>query len=97
MQMVNASIYERWYRIVCPKCYVQTKAYRSEAEAVEAWNKAMGSAEKSSTVERTAKVKERFMLVTGGMGDTLSLCECGFIVSDKWTYCPSCGARLEWE
>ena len=50
----------------------------------------------SAEQERTAKVKKRFMLVTGGMGDTLPLCECGFIVSDKWTYCPSCGARLEW-
>lgn len=46
--------------------------------------------------ERTAKVKKRFMLVTGGMGDTLPLCECGFIVSDKWTYCPACGCRLIW-
>ena len=79
----------RCYTVQCSECGIETKPHPTEAEAVTAWNRAMG--------ERTAKVKKRFMLVTGGMGDTLPLCKCGFIVSDKWTYCPSCGARLEWD
>ena len=42
LQIIKANIYEHWYRILCPSCYVQTKAYYSEAEAIEVWNRAMG-------------------------------------------------------
>ena len=42
-----------WYGVICKKCKIQTKSYYTEAEAITAWNRAMGSTEKSSTVERT--------------------------------------------
>ena len=38
--------------VSCSKCGISTPKYDTEAEAIEAWNRAMGSAEKSSTVER---------------------------------------------
>ena len=84
-------------RVRCSFCLTGTVYHRNKSEAITAWNTAMGNRMELQTVERTAKVKKHFMLATGGMGDTLPLCECGFIVSDKWTFCPSCGARLEWE
>lgn len=50
----------------------------------------------SAEPERTAKV-ERV-----SYGETLTYdfdgqCECGKWVDTLWQYCPSCGARLEWE
>ena len=69
------------HSIYCSKCHIETKLYDTEAEAIEAWNKAMG--------ERTAKVKK-------GAYD-LMRCECGMPVSSNYDYCPKCRARLEWE
>lgn len=81
------------YIVKCKKCGVRTDEEDTEAEAVETWNRAMGIAEKSSTVERTAKVDE----LCGKWGK----CECGADVfrpdTEGWKYCPYCGARLEWE
>lgn len=51
----------------------------------------------SIQTEATAKVKKQFMLVTGGMGGTLFVCECNQILKKEWKYCPLCGKRLEWE
>lgn len=36
-----------WHRVICKNCGTQTKAFYTEAEAITAWNRAMG--------ERTAK------------------------------------------
>lgn len=41
------------YGVRCHRCGQQTRQfYMNEAEAIEAWNRAMGSTEKSSVVER---------------------------------------------
>ena len=74
--------------VICGNCSIRTGEYYTEAEAIEAWNLAMG--------ERTAKVKRY------SFGETLTYdfdgqCECGKWVDALWDYCPSCGARLEWE
>lgn len=45
------------YYINCEKCDTRTWFFDTEAEAVTVWNKAMGSTEKSSIVERIAKVE----------------------------------------
>ena len=72
----------RWY-VRCQKsnCLISTKNCDTEAEAITAWNRAMG--------ERTAKVKK-------GAYD-LMRCECGMPVSSNYEYCPKCRARLEWQ
>ena len=51
----------------------------------------------SAKTEVTAKVKNQFMLVTGGMGGTLFVCECNQVVKKEWKYCPFCGGLLKWE
>ena len=49
--------------VMCTKCEIATNYYTTEAEAITAWNRAMsGSAEKSSTVERTAKLEHTYQV-----------------------------------
>ena len=36
-----------WHRVICKNCGTQTKAFYIEAEAIEAWNKAMGATDKN--------------------------------------------------
>lgn len=81
-----------WHRVICKNCGTQTKAFYSEAEAVTAWNRAMGNGDKASPVERTAKVDTR------PFGDIdLHKCHhCQYYVDRSFTYCPGCGAKLDW-
>lgn len=82
------------YYIACDECGTKTKVFGYEAEAVEAWNRAMSGsvqdcAENARCSERTAKVSK-------GAYD-LMRCECGMPVSSNFDYCPKCRARLEWK
>lgn len=52
------------YVCECDDCGTTSRPCDTEAEAIEAWNRAMGSTEKSSTVERTAKAIEHDASVT---------------------------------
>lgn len=84
------------YYVYCKECLTATGAYDTETEAIEAWNRAMGIAEKSSVVERTAKVEEV------EKPNVFKCSECGqYFHSTAWgspvEYCSRCGARLEWE
>lgn len=81
------------YYIYCAKCDIRTSNYLSEAEAVTAWNTAMGAKDINvSDKERTAKATrkpEAFFY----------RCECGYGLcceKNDMNYCPHCGARLEW-
>ena len=78
---------DRWY-IGCPKCDICTGIYDTEAEAIEAWNRAMG--------ERTAMV---WKPAEGRPAYEKGICSCGYVLSvlqRDFVYCPMCGARLEW-
>ena len=46
----------RFFRVYCENCRTETDIYDTEAEAVTAWNRAMGNRDELSRVERTAKV-----------------------------------------
>ena len=84
--------------VYCTDCGIQTGYYPTETEAVTAWNRAMSGVAKDINVpNKTAKVKKQFVLITGGLGGVMPSCECGWAVNAEWKYCPSCGARLEWE
>lgn len=82
------------YYVRCVECGTETDDLHTEAEAVQAWNRAMG--------ERTAKVVEHDASVTDTDGYKYHRSEylCGackkkVIGGDE--YCSHCGARLEWE
>ena len=81
-----------WYGVICKKCKIQTKAFYTEAEAVTAWNLAMG--------ERTAKVVEHDFCVTVEglkLHEAENLCgACKKKVLGGDEYCSHCGARLIW-
>ena len=98
--------------IYCKSCDITTTGYDTEAEAIEAWNTAMsGSAEEKLKAfwdgmsaemkeERTAKVTEQEPsgLPSQNYYMTKGFCEkCGMYLEHRWSYCPGCGARLEWE
>ena len=77
------------YVCECEECGTTTKPCDTEAEAVEAWNRAMG--------ERTAKVNEiATRSYCGECGERLDDYDdiCG---EPPIKYCPMCGARLEWK
>ena len=76
---------DRWY-IGCPKCDICTGLYDTEAEAIEAWNTAMG--ERTAKVEKVTRVSS--VIRTGRCGN------CGYDVIDSYKHCPNCGAKLDW-
>lgn len=90
------------YGVRCSECFITIGGYDTEAEAITVWNRAMsGSTEKSSTVERTAKVIEHDASVTDTDGYKYHRSEylCGackkrVIGGDE--YCSHCGCRLDW-
>lgn len=73
-----------WHQVICKNCGTQTKAFYTEAEAITAWNEAMGG--------QTAKVYVNYR------DDSIifGFCECGQSVNSYNNYCPKCGCRLEW-
>ena len=85
------------YVCQCDDCGMSTKPCDTEAEAIEAWNKAMGGNDIDVPAkERTAKVK------TVEKPNVYKCSECGqYFHSTAWgspvEYCSRCGARLEWE
>ena len=77
------------YMIECKKCGICTSAYETEAEAIQAWNTAMGAKDIDvPTKERTAKVIDEVGLSCGNCDQWLKL---------GWSWCPKCGAKLEWK
>lgn len=74
------------YYICCEECETKTKIYDTEAEAIEAWNTAMG--ERTAKVEKVTRVSS--VIRTGRCGD------CGYDVIDSYKHCPNCGVKLDW-
>lgn len=67
----------------CPGCNPYQWYFRTEAEAIEAWNR---------RAERTAKVRDWSEDVFGHYR-----CDkCGFVLESDYVYCPNCGAKLDW-
>ena len=101
--ILKADEYHRFpdtYYVSCTKCTAGVGPYDTEAEAVKAWNRAMG--------ERTAKVvhKQQTHIVTPKSTtvayetETNLWVECGNCgamgMYHGWKYCPNCGAKLDW-
>ena len=77
------------YLVECENCEISTKDYATEAEAIEAWNTAMGTV--------NIKIVKDTAFREWSKSDDEYLCsECGHVVSKFENYCSGCGARLEW-
>ena len=82
----------RWL-LQCESCKIETTFYDTEAEAITAWNRAMG--------ERSAKGIEHDASITDTDGNkyfrTEYLCgACKKKVIGGDEYCSHCGCRLDW-
>ena len=80
------------HTVYCSKCNIETKMFDTEAEAITAWNRAMG--------ERTAKVEAVEKPIIGDTeGKTIKVTSCGNCkntVSIFDDFCSNCGCRLIW-
>lgn len=81
--------------VVCSNCQILSDGYKTEVEAIEAWNRAMTGVVKNVITERPAKV---INIKPGGLhGDHYGICEnCGRYVEDDFKFCPECGNKLDW-
>lgn len=92
---VLTGYYEKqvYFIVKCWECGTQTCHKRTKAEAISAWNKAMGAKD----INVPTKVKVNRLSFGGSMlFDCDGECECGKMVDALWDYCPSCGAKLYW-
>ena len=81
------------YYIACDDCGTKTKVFGYEAEAITAWNRAIGAKDINvPNKERTAKVEVLYRDESVIFGH----CECGQAVNTYGIYCHKCGARLIW-
>ena len=92
------------YLVECENCEISTKNYDTEAEAIEAWNLAMGvkniNVPDKNANDINVGNKERTAKVTHKPEAFFYRCECGYGLcceKNDMNYCPSCGARLEWK
>lgn len=100
-----------WYAF-CDRCDITTSTYQTEAEAVKAWNDAMGTNPRTlmrvfaydatcgvcdKRKERTAKVKDQHQVGDHGKVYDYGSCgACGAAVILPDKYCSECGAKLDW-
>ena len=88
------------YGVRCHRCGQETRQfYISEAEAITAWNKAMGAKDINvPDKERTAKVATVEKSIDG-CDKKIAVTSCGnceTVVSLFDNYCCGCGCRLIW-
>ena len=90
------------YGVECTNCHAESwQFYNTEAEAVTAWNRAMsGSAEKSSVVERTAKVEEdewtEHKMLARDYGKIYYQHDCCCdLYESPYQFCPYCGKKMK--
>ena len=92
-----------WHRVICKNCGTQTKAFYTEAEAITAWNRAMGATDmnvgdkfaKDMNVPRKGKwlwdeEEDRCYCSECGEEDDLSI-DGVYMMHD---FCPNCGADM---
>ena len=79
--------YGKCYDVACTKCQISTRIYDTEAEAIEAWNRAMG--------RKTGKWIEVDSATVNGRCSVCSY-ESRLYENDVYGehYCPNCGAWL---
>ena len=84
------------YGVRCHRCGQETRQfYMTEAEAITAWNTAMGAKDinvPTKSVENIYSVGDHDKIYVYGFCP-----ECGSAVIKPDKYCSECGCRLEWD
>ena len=92
-----------WHRVICKNCGTQTKAFYTEAEAVQAWNRAMSGATdtnvgdkfaKDINVPRKGKWQRRKGSDCWECSECHAVLESDDIVRHNYYYCYHCGADM---
>lgn len=78
-----------WYGVICRKCKIQTKSYYTEAEAIQAWNRAMGAGK-----SQIAITKGHWVVTYDGL--YCSVCNYKCETTAVPNVCPHCGTYM-WE
>ncbi len=85
-KLVSCTPVER-KRVYCSKCYISTEWMKSEAEAIEAWNRAM-----SAGKDEIAITKGYWMAIYDGLHCSVCNYKCETTALPE--VCPHCGTRL---
>lgn len=90
------------WRLRCPKWHIMTSWFDSEAEAVEAWNKAIGA--KDINVRSKGEWLEKEVFDTKGQIEQWQSAKCSvcgkyhttpyLYYFDNYHFCPNCGADM---
>ena len=85
-----------WYGVICKKCKIQTKAYYTEAEAITAWNRAMGGTSAEPEREKGKWIYDTERVAGDGWTYSQYHCsECGFQeLGGLANFCPHCGVKM---
>lgn len=79
---------ERPYICQCRKCFTRTGGYPTEAEAVTAWNRAMGGKDKGKWIDHTT-CSECYWQMIDDVVQSPNLV--------AFNFCPNCGADMRGE
>lgn len=104
------AVHGKWVRKVgviahavgCKNCGIQTKPYPTEAEAITAWNRAMGAKDinvpNKFVTDTNVGNKERTAKIIGNYwrGVEYFCGDCKKKVLSSDDYCSHCGAKLDW-
>ena len=87
--------------VMCTKCEIATNYYVTEAEAIEAWNRAMGATDIHVVdKERTAKVEEdewtEHKMLSRDYGKIYYQHDCCCdLYESPYQFCPYCGKKMK--
>lgn len=86
--------------VMCTKCEIATNYYVTEAEAVQAWNRAMDATDinvgNKFDKDINVLIKGRWINVTTKAWVPDFQCsECGEKYVYQHNFCPNCGARMD--
>ena len=86
VDMIPYHLQDRWY-VSCPSCNICTDMYYTEAEAVQAWNRAMGDR------DDIAITKGTWMMTLDGFHCSVCFYKCEATALPD--VCPHCGTKME--
>lgn len=78
-------------RIICTVCFSSSGWYRTEEEAIEAWNRRSNNA---PTFE-AEPIRYGEWLPVDDKNDAFDCSECDVMVMKKHNYCPNYGAKMK--
>ena len=80
------------FYVECMKCEIETRFYRTESEAVQAWNKAMEERKKGRWIKHENPTLGQCMKILYECSVCHVAVGCEYFV--RRSFCPNCGAEM---